>query len=100
MGNIGGKSVSFLSGQIFEVFTQLLSQIVREQCWLNENLKLCSWTANTPYIDAHEDADDAGATDEELNSILEGVMHNYFLFFPPLSSDFFTRPLILFPHYS
>ncbi|KZV62816.1 hypothetical protein PENSPDRAFT_590823 [Peniophora sp. CONT] len=52
-----------------------IMEIVREQCWLNESLRLCEWTPNTPSLVPNtDDTGTVNATEDELDAVLSGTV--------------------------
>ncbi|VDB95344.1 unnamed protein product [Peniophora sp. CBMAI 1063] len=53
-----------------------IMEIVREQCWLNESLRLCEWKPNTPGVvtAVEDDTGPVNATEDELDAILAGTL--------------------------
>ncbi|KAG6866629.1 hypothetical protein C0991_000739 [Blastosporella zonata] len=47
-------------------------EVVREQCWLNEILSGCQWTAEGFGTSTNEQLNEADATEEELKAVLDG----------------------------
>ena len=68
-------------GGAYAIYTRMVCmliiyvQIVREQCWLNESLRLCDWKPNSPgVVPDVDDTGAAGATEDELDAVLAGTL--------------------------